>query len=137
VAYECRTAARRSLLRVWLLPLDPGACLYQTCIIGSSSSKLPSLRGVSWTVGPIWKRAVLVWLDKSQVPLACFRDGPKWVRLVHPFSLYYQSIYLFLSSFQLVRFVTVESAHPSSSPRLSTGVCIFLDLFQNLTALCF
>jgi len=38
VASECRTAARRSLLRVWLLALDPGACLYQTCIIGSSSS---------------------------------------------------------------------------------------------------
>jgi hypothetical protein len=31
----------------------------------------------------------------------------------------------------------VEPAHPSSSPRLGTGARIFLDLFQDLTVLCF
>jgi hypothetical protein len=37
---------------------------------------------------------------------------------------------------QLVGFLVVEPAHPGSSPRLGTGVRIFLNLFQNLTALC-
>ena len=38
---------------------------------------------------------------------------------------------------QLVGFLMVESVHPGSSPRLGTSVRIFLDLFQDLTALCF
>jgi hypothetical protein len=37
---------------------------------------------------------------------------------------------------QLVRFLVVEPAHQGSSPRLGTGVRIFLDLFQDLPALC-
>jgi hypothetical protein len=38
---------------------------------------------------------------------------------------------------QLVGFLVVEPAHLGSSPRLGTGARTFLDLFQNLTALCF
>jgi hypothetical protein len=36
---------------------------------------------------------------------------------------------------QLVGFLVVEPVHPGSSPQLSTDACIFLDLFQDLTAL--
>jgi hypothetical protein len=36
---------------------------------------------------------------------------------------------------QLVRFLMVEPVHPGSSPRLGTGARIFLNLFQDLTAL--
>jgi hypothetical protein len=32
----------------------------------------------------------------------------------------------------VVGFPMVEPAHPSSSPRLGMGVCIYLDLFQDL-----
>ena len=42
-----------------------------------------------------------------------------------------------LSLAQLVRFLVVEPAHPDSSPRFGTGARIFLDLFKDLTALCF
>jgi hypothetical protein len=42
-----------------------------------------------------------------------------------------------LSLAQLVRFLVVEPAHPSSSPRFGMGARIFLDLFLDLTALCF
>ena len=38
---------------------------------------------------------------------------------------------------QLVRFLVVEPAHLGLSPRLGMGARIFLDLFQDLTALCF
>jgi len=38
---------------------------------------------------------------------------------------------------QLVRFLMLEPAHLGLSPRLGTGVRIFLDLFQDLTVLCF
>jgi hypothetical protein len=33
----------------------------------------------------------------------------------------------------VVRSFVVEPVHPGSSPRPSMGVCIYLDLFQNLT----
>jgi hypothetical protein len=33
----------------------------------------------------------------------------------------------------VVRSLVVEPAHPGSSPRLGMGVCIYLDLFQDLT----
>jgi len=38
---------------------------------------------------------------------------------------------------QLVGFLVVESIHPGSSSRLDTSARIFLDLFQDLTVLCF
>jgi len=38
---------------------------------------------------------------------------------------------------QAVVFLVVKSVHPDLSPRLNTGARIFLDLFQDLTALCF
>ena len=38
---------------------------------------------------------------------------------------------------QLVGFLVVKPAHPGLSHRLSTGARIFLDLFHDLTALCF
>ena len=42
-----------------------------------------------------------------------------------------------LSVAQQVGFLVVEPTHPGSSPLLDMGVRIFLDLFQNLTALFF
>ena len=33
----------------------------------------------------------------------------------------------------VVRSLVVEPAHPGSSPRLGMGVCIYLDLFQDLS----
>jgi hypothetical protein len=38
---------------------------------------------------------------------------------------------------QLVGFLMMEPVHPGSSPRLGMGAHIFLDLFQDLSALCF
>jgi len=38
---------------------------------------------------------------------------------------------------QPVGFLVVKPAHLGSSPQLGTGARIFLDLFQDLTALCF
>jgi len=38
---------------------------------------------------------------------------------------------------QLVGFLEVEPTHQGSSPRLDTGARILLDLFQDLTILCF
>ena len=42
-----------------------------------------------------------------------------------------------LSVAQLVGLLVAEPAYPGSSPRLDTGACIFLYLFQDLTALFF
>jgi hypothetical protein len=42
-----------------------------------------------------------------------------------------------LSLAQLVRFLVVEPVHLGLSPRLGMGARIFLNLFQDLTALCF
>ena len=41
------------------------------------------------------------------------------------------------SASSVVRFFVVQSVHLSSSPRLGASDCIFLDLLQVLTALCF
>jgi hypothetical protein len=38
---------------------------------------------------------------------------------------------------QLVGFLVVEPTHLSLSPQLDTDAHIFLDLFQDLTAMCF
>jgi hypothetical protein len=41
------------------------------------------------------------------------------------------------TTYQQIDLLVVEPAHPGSSPRLGTDVHICLDLFQNLTAICF
>ena len=63
---------------------------------------------------------------------------PVWIARVHACNPSHKkrSLYKLIID-QLVGFLVVEPVHLGSSHRLDTGAHIFLDLFQDLTALCF